>query len=140
MIVDSKLFTKIPERCVIKLSSIVRHKHPRYPKPAHNTLPDEVFNILLCNFRQGFNFHPFGEVINLYHQKFHLSGPYWKGTQNIQSLLCKGPWGHHSSKVLRRLSRDVTESLTLITDLDICFSISLNGWPVISCTNDLMDE
>ena len=140
MIVDSELFTKIHERCVIKLSSIVRHKHPQYSKPAHNTLPGEVLNILLCNFRQGFSFHLFGEVINPHHQKFHLSSPSRKGTQNIQSSLCKGPWGHHWGKVLRRLSRDVTVSLKLITNLDICFSISLNGWPVISHTDDLMDE
>ena len=80
MIVDSELFTKIPERCVIKLSSIVRHKYPWYSKLAHNTLLDEVLNILLCNFRQGFSFHPFGEVINSHHQKFHLSGPSRKGT------------------------------------------------------------
>ena len=135
MIVDSKLFTKFPERCVIKLSSIVRHKHPRYSKSAHNTLPDEVLNILLCNFHQGFSFHPLGEVVNSHHQKFYLFG-----TQNIQPLLCKWPWGHHWGKVFRRLSRDVTKSLTLITDLDICFGISLNGWPVIFCTDDLMDE
>ena len=140
MIVDSKLFTKIPERCVIKLSSIVRHKHPRYPKSAHNALPGEVLNILWCNFCQGFNFHPFSEVINPYHQKLHLSGPSWKGTQNIQPPLCKGPWGHHWGKVFRRLSRDVIESLTLITFFDIRFSISLNGWPVITCTDDLVDK
>ena len=91
MIVDSKLFTKIPEMCVIKLSSIARHKHPRYPKSAHNILPDEVLNIMLCNFCQEFSFHPFGEVINPYHQKFHLFGPSRKWTQNIQILLCKGP-------------------------------------------------
>ena len=140
MIVDSKLFTKFLERCVIKLSSIVRHKHPWYSKSAHNTLPDEVINILLRNFCQGFSFHPLGEVINSHHRKFHLSGLNWEMTQNIQPLLCKRPWGHHWGKVLRWLSRDVTESLTLITDLDICFGISLNGWPVISCTDDLMDE
>ena len=140
MIVNFELFTKIPERCVIKLSSIVGHKHPRYSEPAHNTLPDEVLNILLCDFRQGFSFHSFGEVIDPYYQKFHLSGSCWKGTQNIQPSLCKRPWGHHWGKVLQRLSRDVTESLTLITDLDICFSISLYGWPVISCTDDLVDE
>ena len=75
MIVDSKLFTKFLERCVIKLSSIVRHKHPWYSKSAHNTLPDEVINILLRNFCQGFSFHPLGEVINSHHRKFHLSGP-----------------------------------------------------------------
>ena len=80
MIVDSKLFTKIPERCVIKLSSIVGHKHPWYSEPAHNTLLDEVLNILLCDFRQGFSFYPFGEVINPDYQKFHLSSPCWKGT------------------------------------------------------------
>ena len=140
MIVDSKLFTKIPERCVIKLSPIVRHKHPWYSEPAHNTLPDKVLNILLCDFRQGFNFYPFGEVIDPYYQKFHLSGSCWKGTQNIQPPLCKGPWGHHWGKVLRRLSRDVTKSLTLITYLDICFSINLYGWLVIPCTDDLVDK
>ena len=140
MIVNSELFTKIPERCVIKLSSVVRHKHPQYSKSVYNILPDKVLNILLCNFCKGFSFHPLGEVINPHHQKFHLSGPCRKGTQNIQPPLCKGPWGHHWGKVLRRLSRDVTVSLTLITDLEICFGISLNGWPVISCTVDLMDE
>ena len=140
MIVDSKLYTKIPERCVIKLSSIVRHKHPQYPKSVHNALPDEVLNILLCNFRQGFSFHPLGEVINPYHQKIYLSSPSRKGTQNIQPPLCKGPWGHYWGKVFRWLSRNVTESLTLITYLDICFSISLNGWLVITCTDDFVDE
>ena len=140
MIVDSKLFTKFLERCVIKLPSIVRHKHPWYSKSAHNTLPEKVLNILLCNFRQGFSFHPLGEVINSHHQKFHLSGPSWEGTQNIQPLLCKRPWGHHWGQVFRWLSRDVTELLILITDLDIYFGISLNGRPVISCADDLMDE
>ena len=87
MIVDSKLFTKFLERCVIKLSSIVRHKHPWYPKFTHNALLDEVLNILMCNFCQGFSFYPFGEVIDPYHQKLHLSGPSQKGTQNIQPPL-----------------------------------------------------
>ena len=140
MIVDSKLFTKIPEKGVIKLSSIVRYQYPRYPKSTQNAFPYEVLDVLLSNFCQGFSFHPFCEVINPYHQKFHLSGPSWKLTQNIQPPLRKGPWGHHWGKVLRRLSRGVIEPLTLVTYLDICFSISLNGWPVISCTNDLMDE
>ena len=140
MIIDSKLFIKIPERGVIKLSSIVRYQYPQYPKSTHNALPDEVLDVLLCNFCQGFSFHPFDEVINPYHQKFHLSGPSRKLTQNIQPPLRKGPWGHHWGKVLRWLSKDVTESLTLITYLNICFNISLNGWPVIACTDDLVDE
>ena len=75
MIVDSKLFTKIPERGVIKLSFIVKHQYLRYPKSIHNAPPDKVLDVLLCNFRQGFSFHPFGEVINPYHQKLHLFGP-----------------------------------------------------------------
>ena len=140
MIIDSKLFTKIPKRGVIKLSSIVRYQYPRYLKSTHNALPNEVLDVLLCNFRQGFSFHPFGEVINPYHQKLHLYGSRRKWTQNIQPPLRKGPWGHHWGKVLRWLSKDVTESLTLITYLNICFSISLNGWPVIACTDDLVDE
>ena len=67
MVVDSKLFTKISERCVVKLSSIVGHKHPWYSEPAYDTLPDEVLNILLCDFRQGFSFDPLGEVIDSYY-------------------------------------------------------------------------
>ena len=90
MIVDSKLFIKIPERCVIKLSSIVRHQYPWYPKFAHNAFPDEVLDVLLCKFHQRFSFHPFGEVINPYHQKLHLSGPSRKKTQNVQPHYAKG--------------------------------------------------
>ena len=140
MIVDSKLFTKIPEKGVIKLSSIVRYQYSRCPKSTHNALLDEVLDVLLCNFRQGYNFHPFGEVINPYHQKFHLSGLSRKWTQNIQPPLRKGPWGHHWGKVLRWLSRNVTESLTLVTYLDICFSISLYGRLIITRMDDLVDE
>ena len=51
MIFDSKLFTKILERCVIKLSSIVRYQYPRYPKSAYNALPNKVLDILFCDFR-----------------------------------------------------------------------------------------
>ena len=50
MVLHSKLFTKFPERCVVKLSSIVRHKYSRYPESAYNVLPDEVLDILLRNF------------------------------------------------------------------------------------------
>ena len=67
MVVDSKLFTKISEGCVVKLSSIVGYKHPRYSVPAYYALPDEVLNILLCDFRQGFSFDPLGEVIDSYY-------------------------------------------------------------------------
>ena len=140
MILNSKLFTEFPERCIVELSSIVRHKHLWYPKSTHNTLSDEVLNILLCNFCQRFSFYLFGEVINPYQQILHLSSPSQKGTQNVQPPLCKGSWGHHWGKVLRRLSRDVTEPLTLVIYLDICFSISLNGWLVITCTDNLVDE
>ena len=140
MIVDSKLFTKIPEKGVIKLSSILRYQYSRYPKSTHNALLNEILGVLLCNFCQGYSFYPFGEVINPYYQKFHLSGLSRKLTQNIQLPLRKGPWGHHWGKVLRWLSRDVIESLTLVTYLDICFSISLYGRLVITRTDDLVDE
>ena len=90
MIVDSKMFTEIPKRCVIKLSSIVRHKHSWYPKSAHNALPDEVLNILLCNFRQGFSFHPFGEVINPYTKNFICLVPVGKGPKISNPHCAKG--------------------------------------------------
>ena len=35
---------------------------------------------------------------------------------------------------------DITESLTLIIDLDVCLGISLDGWLVVSCTDNLVDE
>ena len=35
---------------------------------------------------------------------------------------------------------DITESLTLIVDLDICLGISLDGRLVVSCIDDLVDE
>ena len=50
MILDSKLLAKISKRYVIKLSSIVKHPYPRYPKPTYNARPDKFFDILLCNF------------------------------------------------------------------------------------------
>ena len=35
---------------------------------------------------------------------------------------------------------DITESLTLIADLDVCLGISLDGRLVVSCIDDLVDE
>ena len=46
-----------------------------------------------------------------------MPGSKWKGTQDIQSPLRKGLWGHHQDKVLRWLSRDVAKALTPITHL-----------------------
>ena len=84
MILNPEVFIEIFEECIVKLSSIIRYEHARHPKPAHDVFPDEVLNILLCDFRQGFSFYPLGEVIDPYYQKLHLSGSCWKGTQNIQ--------------------------------------------------------
>ena len=50
MILNSEVLTEIPENCIIKLSSIVLYQYLRDPKPAHNVLPNEVLNILLCDF------------------------------------------------------------------------------------------
>ena len=137
MVLHSKLFTKFPERCVVELSSIVRHQYPRYPESAYNVLLDEVLDILLCNFCQGFDFHPLSEIIYSYHQKLHLPSSGWKGAQNIQSPLCERPRGHHWREIFCWLSRNVAEALTLITYFDICLSISLDGWPIESARMNL---
>ena len=47
MILNSEVFAEVPEKCVIKLSSIVRYQYLGYLKPAHNVLLDEVLDILL---------------------------------------------------------------------------------------------
>ena len=51
MVLDSKLFTKFPERCVVELLSIVKHWHSRYSEFAYNAFLNNVFDILLCNLR-----------------------------------------------------------------------------------------
>ena len=47
MILNSEVFTEVPEKCVIKLSFVVRYQYSRHPKPTHNVFPDEVLDILL---------------------------------------------------------------------------------------------
>ena len=64
MILYPKLFIEIFEGRVIELPSIVWHQYPRNPKSAYDALPNEVLDILLCDFCEGFNFHPFSEVID----------------------------------------------------------------------------
>ena len=49
MILNPKVFTKIFEKCIVKLSSIVGHQYSGHPKPTHEVSPDEVLYILLCD-------------------------------------------------------------------------------------------
>ena len=49
MILDSEVFTEIPEERIVKLSSIIRYQHFGHPKLAHDVLSNEVLNILLCD-------------------------------------------------------------------------------------------
>ena len=49
MILNSEVFAEVFEKCVIKLSSIVRYQYSGYPKFAHNVFPNEVLDILLSN-------------------------------------------------------------------------------------------
>ena len=51
MILDSEVCTKVPEECIVKLASVIRHQYLEYSKSAYNVLPHEVFNILLCDTR-----------------------------------------------------------------------------------------
>ena len=49
MILNSEVFAEVFEKCVIKLSSIVRYQYFGHPKSAHNVFPDEILEILLCD-------------------------------------------------------------------------------------------
>ena len=64
---DPQLLTKVSERCIVKLASVVQHKHPRNSKAAYYVLLNEVYDILLSDSHQKLCFHPFGIVINPYH-------------------------------------------------------------------------
>ena len=83
MILDSEVFTEIPEERIVKLSSIIRYQHFGHPKLAHDVLSNEVLNILLCDICQGFHLHPLREIINANYQKFNLSYTSWEGTQDV---------------------------------------------------------
>ena len=72
MILNSKVFTKIFEKCIVKLSSVVKHQYSGPPKPAHDVFPDEVLYILLRDACQGFYFYPLSEIVYPYHQELHL--------------------------------------------------------------------
>ena len=65
MILNSKVYAEVPEECIVKLSSVIRYQYLGHSKSTHNVLPHEIFNILLCDLRQGFSFDPLGEVIRV---------------------------------------------------------------------------
>ena len=85
---------------IIKLASVIRGEYPRNSKAANYVLLDEVSNISLSDSCHGLCFHPFGKIINPYHQELHLSHPYRKWTNDVKSPLGKGPRGHHWSNIL----------------------------------------
>ena len=68
-----------------------------------------------------------------------MPGSKWKGTQDIQSPLCKGSWGHYQREILRRLPGDVAKALTLVTHLNVTLCICLYSWLVVTCTDNFMD-
>ena len=68
MIPNPQLLAKLSEGCIVKLASV-----------------------LLGDLCQWLYFHPFGKIINPYHQEFHLPCPHRKRTKDIKSPLGKGP-------------------------------------------------
>ena len=49
MIMDSKVFTKVPKKGIVELSPVVEYQYLGHPKPAHYVLLDEVLYLLLCD-------------------------------------------------------------------------------------------
>ena len=47
MILNPKVFTKVFEKCIVKLSSVNEDQYLGHPKLAHDVFPDEVLFILL---------------------------------------------------------------------------------------------
>ena len=47
MILNPKVFTKVFEKCIVKLSSVVGDQYSGHPKLAHDVFPNEVLYILL---------------------------------------------------------------------------------------------
>ena len=50
MILNPKVFAKVSKKCIVKFSSIVRYQYSGHPNRTQNVFPDEVLDILLCDF------------------------------------------------------------------------------------------
>ena len=79
-----------------------------------------------------FGFYPFGEVINVYYQKFHLAFSRGKGAENVHSLLCKGPWGDYGVEWFLLLMDEVAMLLARYAFFDKSVVVCLHSWPKVT--------
>ncbi len=83
MIVFAQFFAKLSERRVVELSSVIRYEDPGDSEPAYNRLPHKSPHVLFGDCCEWFGFHPLLEVVDPYHQKFHLFPFDWECSYDI---------------------------------------------------------
>jgi len=75
------------------------------PKTTYDIFPHEILDISCSDGRQGFILYPLGEIVNAYQQKFALSLPWSKGSDDIHPPLHKWPQGEDVVKIFKLLVR-----------------------------------
>jgi hypothetical protein len=135
MVSYAQFFVKFSQWRVVKLSPIIRDEIPWNSKSTYYCLPYESPYLLLSDCREWFGFHPHGEVVNPYHQKFQLLSSYWKRTHDIQSPLSERPGGRHWSEYFWWRMGEVSKPLAFITSSDVRDGGLLYCWSIVFCPN-----
>lgn len=90
VVLDSEFCIEFLILGIIELLSVVGDDDSGNLEQIDDRLPSEVTDVLLSEFRQGFNLHPLGEVVNGHCQEPHLSFSVGKWPDYIDSPLGSG--------------------------------------------------
>jgi len=69
-------------------------------------------------------------------KEFHLAFSWGKGTENVHSPLCEGPWGEYKVELFLLLMDEVTMLLAGYALFDKGVAICLHGWPKVVDAED----
>ena len=73
----------------------------RYPVSADDILIYEFFDFSRCDGHECFDFNPFGEVVDGYHNVLYTISSFRELADQVNPLYCEWPRASHGSELLR---------------------------------------
>ena len=137
---DAQVVIKGLQALVNKLSAIISYYRVRDAKSTNNAPPYKILHIFGRDGGKGFGLDPLSEVVDSHQEEFGLPFSWRKGTGNVHSPDGERPWGDNVVQLFRPCVMERVELLTLGTFLHVFDTVTLEGRPVVSGSQDLSDH
>ena len=126
------LFTKFQKLPTIKLGSVIRDYFCWRAESSNDVAPDKAYHLRGGDGCKGFDFNPFGEVINGDHRELKSSLCQRELADDVNASYRAWSWRRHLGEAVSRKSLTTGEPLTNIAALGILDGIRDERRPIVS--------